>query len=36
MTNYITKKQAVSILNDIDEIRRIIAKIQITAKKNNA
>ena len=34
-TNYITTKQANSILTDIDEIRKIIAKIQITSKKKN-
>ena len=34
-TNYITKKQAMSILEDINEILRIIAKIQITTKKKN-
>ena len=34
-TNYITSKQASSILADIDEIRKIIAKTQITSKNNS-
>ena len=34
-TNYITNKQANSIIKDIDEIRKIIAKIQITSRKKN-
>ncbi|MGA2824419.1 MAG: four helix bundle protein [Bacteroidales bacterium] len=34
-TNFITTKQSNSILTDIDEIRKIIAKIQITSKKKN-
>ena len=33
-SKYITEKQATSILTDIDEILKIIAKIQITLKKN--
>ena len=33
-SKYITEKQATSILKDIDEILKIIAKIQITLKKN--
>ncbi|MCX6251899.1 MAG: four helix bundle protein [Bacteroidetes bacterium] len=34
-SEYITAQQAKSILDDIEEILRIIAKIQITTKKNN-
>lgn len=35
-TNYITNRQASSILEDIDSILKIIAKIQISTKKNHS
>jgi four helix bundle protein len=35
-SKYITEKQAFSILKDIDEILKIIAKIQITLKKGSS
>ena len=35
-SKFISEKQSSSILNDIEEILKIIAKIQITLKKNSS